>query len=158
MEKSWIKECAVAPPVELVVLSAILHGGLLNVTRIVHFIRALLSTSIQAFGCIGNRVYFDLALGWNNQPDMEDRRSYPDDQTAALIRRAEEYGQMEDWQSLNFLSDDKVLRLLFRKVRRRMRADNVQKELHPSSLKQLLDIVATAARTQVPAVLIESRT
>jgi integrase len=155
MERRWIKECAVAPPVELVVLSAILHGGLLNVTSVVHFIRALLSTSIQAFGCIGNRVHFDLALGWSNEPDMEDRRWYPDDQTAALIRRSEEYGQMEDWQSLNTLADHKVLSLLFRKIRGRMRSDNVQQELHPSSLKQLIDIVATAARTQVPAVLIE---
>ncbi len=155
LERRWIEERSAAPPVELVVLSAILHGGLLNSTSVVHFIRALLSTSTQAFGCIGDRVYFDLALGWSNEPDMEDRRWYPDSQTAALIRRPGDYGQMEDWESLDSLGDDKILRLLFRKVQRRMRSDNVQKELRPSSLKQLIDMVATAARTQVPAVLIE---
>jgi len=155
VEKEWIKECSAAPPVELVVLSAILRGGLLNGTSVVNFTRALLSTSTQAFGCIGNRVYFDLALGWSNEPDMEARRWYPDNQTASLIRRPKDYGQMEDWQSLDSLSDDKVLRLLFRKISQRMRSDDVQKELRPSSLKQLIDIVATAARTQVPAILIE---
>ena len=155
MERKWIEECSAAPPLELVVLSAILHGGLLNGSSIVHFIRALLSTSTLAFGCIGNQVYFDLALGWSNEPDMEARRWYPDDQTAALLRRPRDYGQMEDWQCLDWLADDKVLSLLFRKLRRQMRSDNVQKELLPSSSKHLIDTVATAARTQVPAVLIE---
>jgi site-specific recombinase XerD len=155
VERRWIEECSAAPPVELVVLSAILHGGLLHGTSVVNFTRALLSTSTQAFGSIGNRVYFDLALGWSDEPDMEDRRWYPDNQTASLIRRPGDYGQMEDWQSLDSLANDEVLRRLFRKVNQRMRSDDVQKELRTANLKQLIDIVATAARTQVPAVLIE---
>lgn len=155
VERRWIEECSAAPPVELVVLSAILHGGLLHGTSVVNFTRALLSTSTQAFGCIGNRVYFDLALGWSDEPDMEDRRWYPDNQTASLIRRLGDYGQAEDWQSLNSLAQDEILRRLFRKFKQRMRADDVQKDLRPSSLKHLIDIVAIAERTQVPAVLIE---
>jgi hypothetical protein len=155
VERRWIEECSAAPPVELVVLSAILHGGLLHGTSVVNFTRALLSTSTQAFGCIGNRVYFDLAMSWSGEPDMEDRRWYPDSQTASLIRRPGDYGQMEDWQSLDSQANDEILRRLFRKVNQRMRADDVQKELRPSSMKQLIDIVAIAARTQVPAVLIE---
>jgi integrase len=155
VESRWIEECAAAPPVEIVVLSAILHGGLLHGTSVVNFTRTLLSTSIQAFGCIGNRVYFDLALRWSDEPDMEDRRWYPDNQTASLIRRPADYGQMEDWQSLDAMPNDKLLRLIFRKISQRMRFEDVQKDLRPSSLKQLIDIVATAARTQVPAVLIE---
>jgi len=129
VERRWIEECSVAPPVELVVLSAILHGGLLHGTSVVNFTRALLSTSAQAFGCIGSRVYFDLALGWSDEPDMEDRRWYPDNQTASLIRRPGDYGQMEDWRSLDSLADDKVLQLLFRKLSQRMRSDDVSTTL-----------------------------
>jgi integrase len=155
LERKWIKECAVAPPVELVVLSAILHGGVLHTTSVVDLTRALLTTSMRSFGCIGERIYVDLALGWTSEPETEDRRWYPDNQTASLIRRPEEYARSQDWLPFDSHTSDQILRLLFRNLRQRMRSDHVQKELRPSSLKQLVDIVAAAARTEVPAVLIE---
>lgn len=155
MERKWIEDCAATPPVELVVLSAMLHGGLLHTSSVVCFTRALLATSNHAYGCIGNRIYVNLSLPWRGEPEMEDRRWFPDEQTASLLRPPEQYLQGSDWQHLNALTNLQVGRRLFQKIRQQMRSEGVRKEFWPATLKQLLDIMATAARTEVPAVLIE---
>jgi integrase len=56
------------------------------------------------------------------------------------------------------LTNDQVLRLLFQKIRQRMRSGHMRKNALPASLKQLIDTVATAARIDVPAVLVEYAT
>ncbi len=159
MEQKWIRECAVTPPVELVILSSILHGGILHASSVVNLTRALLAHRTPALGCIGSRVYVDMvgnhSLPEHNGLELEDRRWYPDDQTSALFRRPEKYAQVNDWVHLDVLRNDQVARRVFQKIRHRMFRDCLPKDLRPASLKQLIDAVATTARTEMPAVLVE---
>jgi integrase len=158
IEREWIEECADAPPIELVVFSAVLHGGLLHQSVLIQLTRTLLTAPEEALGLVGNRVSIDLKLPWQGVQGAENRRWYPDDQTVALIRRPEAYTRTAGWEDPSTLSDALIGKLLFKKIRQRIRSCHVADAWTPQTWKQLLDTVATAARIDMPAVLIEYAT
>lgn len=156
VERGWIGKCAAKPPIELVVFSAILHGGLLHQSSLIQLARVLLIAPEEAISLVGNRVSIDLKLPWQGVPGAENRRWYPDEQTVALIRKPHAYQSLREDPAT--LSDEELGKLLLRKLRQRMRSCGATDAWVPATWKQLLDTVATAARTEVPAVLIEYAT
>ena len=160
VEAAWNRQSpAAAPSVELVVLSAILHGGLLHTSSVLSFARALLTIPDKGtVGSVADRVYIDLTLPWRGQPDMESRTWQPDDQTAALsIRfsaahmRAVESGTSWNGDDLGALDDQHLAVELLRRI-----AHNIPGDLRPTSLKHLVDTVALCAQSSgIPAVIVE---
>jgi integrase len=161
LEDLWITECAGSNSLELVVFSAVLHGGLFHTSNIVSFVRALFAPD-KALGYIAKRVYVDLTLPWRGMPDMERRDWQPDDQTASMIRPTKEFVALEQlfgprWNGgdLDLLSDSQVVGRLFTKIKERMRHSRVEEGLRPMSFNHLLKSVAICAQMEVPAVLVE---
>ena len=160
-EKNWIEECSGVAPLELIVFSAMLHGGLLHSSSIVRFVHALFSPD-DAIGFTSLGVYVDLALPWRGLPEMEQRKWYPDPQTAAMLRAhatipglKQTFGTKWNGRDLNGISDTYINSRVFQKIRERMRRAKIEKGLLPQSLTQLLDVLVVSAYVELPAVLVE---
>lgn len=76
-------------PVALFVLSAALHGGILNVDMVVALVATLQSPN-QTFACSQERAYVDLTLAWKGKPSQEQRRWYISAKLRCLITRISE--------------------------------------------------------------------
>lgn len=159
-EKNWVEECHGQAPLELIVLSAILHGGLLHSSSIVRFVRAMFSPD-DALGYTKLGVYVDLSLPWRGLPDMELRKWYPDPLTAAMLRPYDTiphlkktFGTKWNGQDLDGIRDADINSRVFASIRKQMRRSNIDEKLLPSSLTHLLDVVVVSAHVKLPAVLV----
>jgi site-specific recombinase XerD len=158
-EADWIRESSRLPPVELIVLSAILHGGLWHKSSIVHFARCLFAPE-KAFQDAGSRVICKLDLPWRGKPEMEKRVWQLDDHTAALLRPVDEYAnasqyRVRDTDAMAAWTDKQLVVHIVKRIRARMRKSGMKRELIPESLKQMLDAISLAARTELPCVLVD---
>jgi integrase len=157
-KSGWIHECGGTPPVELVVFSAILHGGLWHKTSVLQFTRSLFAPD-QSFGHTDTHPFLNMSLPWNGKPDMEKRFWRIDTQTAFLLRQPREYANAMEYldssgQVLQAWTDEKLATRLFRRIVARMRQTGIEQELRPKNLAALLKAVALCAQTELPAVLV----
>ena len=164
VEASWISLAPATPSIELVVFSAILHGGLLHTSSVVSCARALLVIPEKnTVGYVADHLYVDLTLPWRGQPDMERRTWQPDNQTAALCvafsaARSHAIESAIPWSGndLETLDERSLATELFRRILARMHQHNTPENLKPKSLKNLVETVALCAQSsEIPAVIVE---
>ena len=70
-----------------VIVSAILHGGMINMASVLALVRAFPDLD-RHVALTGGRLHLDLSLSWRGIPDMETRRWQPDALTAVLLLRS----------------------------------------------------------------------
>jgi integrase len=159
IKSSWIHQCSGTPQVELVVFSAILHGGLWHKTSVLQFTRSLFAP-YQSFGVTDTHPIVNMNLPWRGKADMEKRFWRLDEQTAALLRSPREYANAVEYLDasghlLPAWTDEKLARRLFRTLLARMRKAGLEPELRPKSLTALLNAVVLCAQTELPPVLVD---
>jgi integrase len=161
-EKNWIREwrnsaltdksalTSPPPPLELVVLSAILHGGVLHRGAVVALARALRDPEKHT-GLVGNQVYVSLSASGSAQSEMEFRCWRPDVQTACMIQEGLVPGL--NWDAAE--PDTVIAKRLFGGILTRMKTTGMHAAWRPKSLNHLLETVALCARAEIPAVLVD---
>jgi site-specific recombinase XerD len=150
VERNWIKNSGSKPSLALIVFSAILHGGLLHKNCISAFARALLEPAGK-IGYAGRQITVALDLAWNGLPSMEFRSWQPDISTACALVPPK---QLSCTLSHN-LTDEQLCRAIFKQFLNQMRSSGTPKELRPRTLKQMIDVIALGARTEIPAILVD---
>jgi hypothetical protein len=81
-EKGATPAGSIAP----LIVSAILHGGLVNMASVLALVRAFPDLN-RHVALTDGRLHLDLSLSWRGIPDMETRRWQPDALTAVLLLR-----------------------------------------------------------------------
>jgi site-specific recombinase XerD len=158
-EHNWIENAGAKPSLALIVFSGILHGGLLHKNCISAFARTLLEPAGK-IGYVGHQITVALDLAWNGIPSMEFRSWQPDISTACAIVPPK---QMANTPSLSVdelraFTDEQLCRTILKQVVEEMKRSGTPKELRPRTLKQMIDVVALGARTEVPAILVDYAT
>lgn len=164
LEREWIHECAGTPAVELVVLSAILHGGLWHKSSVVQFMRGLFHLE-DSIVIAGNQAFLNMSLPWRGKPEMERRFGRLDEQTMSLIRSPLEYRNSREYlpegadgEGIEEWTDGTLTTRLFRAIVRKMQQAGVERDLRPVSLTGLLNAVSLCARTELPPILVDYAT
>ena len=164
LETDWIHDCSGTPTVELVALSAILHGGLWHKSSVAQFMRGMFHPE-ESFGIEGNRVFLNMSLPWRGKPAMERRFWWLDEQTMSLIRsrlgyrNSREYLPLgSDGEGIEKWTDGELTARLFRGILTKMRQAGIDRKLRPTSFTDLVNTVSLCARTELPPVLVDYAT
>lgn len=171
---SWVRESAHRPPspagintqpvtLASVLLSAVLHGGLLHRSSLATLARVL-AWQPEAIQCSGAQVHIELSLPWQGTPDMEKRRWYPDSLTANLLLRLAPQAVQElllvpseveiAGDPGPKLTDKDIVRALWRTLSEAFRRASLPPGARPRSLTDLLDTVSLALLTELPPLLV----
>ena len=136
-----------------IILSAIVHGGLLHVASLEALIERI-SKDSPALQCLGDRVFVELSLGWRKQEDAEFRRWFPDELSSMLIMNfLPEAAQLAIAKSA--VSPDRFSKgLIWRCIQAFMKHAGANIKHFPRKLTTLLDAVRLDLETQLPMVLV----
>lgn len=138
-------------PIECVVLSGILHGGLLSGDWVATLLR-----SLQSIERSDHEYSVEMRLPWRGQPDMEARRWYPDPLTAALLLRLDQNSvQVLREEGGAEIGDKQMLPQLWRRMRKAL-PENIRNDV--KSLAQIIRIATVVAHLEMPAVLVSYAT
>ncbi len=165
-EKRWLSDLRPSPtlktsnrnniPVELVLFSAALHGGILSSDLIVGLYCAL-SDSKKFVHFTEKRIYVDIPVAWRGEPDKEIRRWYPDDAVVCLIARLSDanlfQGHINSKEAYRILKVD-FCNSLYASIRKGLKNRDVPDELLPASLSDFLARIALVLRSEIPAVMV----
>ena len=117
------------------------------------FVRALLEPAGK-IGYTGRQITVALDLAWNGLPNMEFRSWQPDILTACAIVPPTRLPNA----LFQNLTDEQLCRTIFKQIVDQMKSSGTPKELLPRNLKQMIDLVALGARTEIPAILVDYAT
>ncbi len=166
LHADWLKQLAASnqtaetddarPGIELVIVSAVLYGGLYNIHSILALVRAIPHLDSRVSVSDG-RVHVDLWLCWHGLPSMELRRWQPDELTATLLARM----STEDVKSIlqtdsseEFCSDRELSRRIRHLLRTRVEASGNQAKARMGGLDRLIQIAHAVAMIELPATLV----
>lgn len=144
------------PDVEVLIVSAVLYGGLYNIHSILALVRAL--QNLDSWICISDgRVHVDLWLSWHGIPKMELRRWQPDELTATLLARIYPANvttllEPEDGAE-GTCSDRELTRRIRHSLRERITASSVHAKARVGGLDRLMQAAQAAAMIAMPATL-----
>jgi integrase len=144
------KGCKV--PFELLLFSAVLHGGILNADLAFALYAAVLEP-LKYVKHSTTRGYVDLPVAWRGQTDRELRRWYPDDAVVCLIARVVECDPLPvsaDYLDLKKVFCDRTARRLKAELHRW----GVAAELLPSSIADMFQRIVLVLRSEMPTVMV----
>ncbi len=162
----WLKQLAASsktaesevsrPGIELVIVSAVLYGGLYNIHSILAMVRAIPHLDSRVSVSDG-RVHVDLWLSWHGLPNMELRRWQPDELTATLLARL----HTEDVESIlqtdssaESCSDRELSRRIRHLLRTRVEVTDNQVKARIGGLDRLIQAAQAVAMIELPATLV----
>ncbi len=134
---------------ERVVMAAALEGGLWDTGSLLALTRALAGFP-HPFHLLANRVHGHFSLAWQGIPDSQ-MRGWTADPAALLVRLPD---HPASWVLEPAMTDGKLTGELAKRVRQLLRQAGVAPEDGPSSLPDLVESIALAARTELPSVLV----
>jgi hypothetical protein len=146
------------PTIEMLLVSAVLYGGLHNMASLVALIRAIPELSARTIAVDG-RMHIELYLSWRGVRDMEFRRWQPDPLTATLWsrmrpERANDLLKPEASDSTDEQASDRVISTRISGLLRDALNDGSGKDKHLlRSMQQLLRVAQTVAHIELPAIL-----
>ena len=160
-------------------LSSIVHGGLINAVTLLALVRKLADLD-RVIDSLGARVFVELSLEWRGQDDAEFRRWIPDPLSAMLIMYlppdtlplVKKWAQSRDGSSDENgtenpsdgvskatdpeKSEETVItrKMLWRCIQDYFKVKRVSTANRPKSLSMLLDAVKLDLQTRLPPVLV----
>jgi integrase len=146
------------PSVEMVLVSAILYGGLHNIPSLVALIRAVPDMANRTI-VVDGRMHIELSLSWRGIRDMELRRWQPDPLTATLwshirVERAVDLLQPQTGTVPPDISDRDLARRISRLLRDGIGQTPAKGgEVPRGGLAGLLRATQTVAHIELPSVL-----
>lgn len=151
-------------PPELVVFSAALYGGILDIDVAVALYDALQAPE-RHFRCsdLSSRVYVDLSVAAEGMADQELRRWYPNDKLICLIARTAMTSVVNDLGQpvveRRRTMQERIWAAVSQEFSRQMFDSEMASELDvrylPKSLGHLLDRVRIVMHSEIPSVLVE---
>lgn len=168
-EEMWLHDLRLCPsfkssggnnvPFELVLFSAALHCGLLSSDLALGLHAAVMSPE-QHVRYSAERVYLDLSLAWQGQPNQEIRRWYPDDGVACLIARLVE----PEFGTTSVVGDESTVpytdrrgrfcESIYKRLMTELKKRGVEPLLLPTSLSDLFGRIALFLRSEIPSCLV----
>lgn len=134
-----------------ILISAILHGGLINTPALSSLLLKLYSEGNSALQCLGNRVFIELWFGYRGQENAEFRRWYPDPLSALLLMRMQK--ETVATALANTDPDRKSLTsFIWRCVSAYLRATQCRNS--PKNISELLNAVTLDLSTRIPMNLV----
>lgn len=132
-------------------LSAIVHGGLIDASLLDALVRRLAADG-PAIACLDRRLFIDLSLNWRSQADAEFRRWYLDALTAILAMKLEReaIAHVADAMAASPRSSNRVL---WKCIRAFLKHSHAKSHDFPGTLRKLLDAVRLDLETRLPIVL-----
>lgn len=143
-------------PFELLLLSAALHGGILNADLAF----ALYAAVLEPFRYVkhsGNRGYVDLPMASHGQLDQEIRRWYPDDALVCLLARLvdpEPHPSSADYSAQRQAFCDRMAKHLAAELHLR----GVPTELLPRSIADVFQRIVLVLRSEMPTIMVNYAT
>ncbi len=143
-------------PFELLLFSAVLHGGILNADLAFALYAAVLEP-LKHVKHSTTRGYVDLPVAWHGRTDREIRRWYPDDALVCLIARVVECDPLP--AGADYLDQKKVF---CDRSARRLKAElhrwGVAAELLPHSIVDMFQRIVLVLRSEMPTVMVNYAT
>ncbi|WP_297477465.1 hypothetical protein [Ferrovum sp.] len=136
-------------------LSAIVHGGLIHSSILESLIR-MLSSDAPVLHSASGRVYVEFSLSYKNQENSEFRRWFPDALTSVLLIRIQRETVRQVIPS-DVLQEDKKSNLrehLWRCIKAFLRDAGVSSGQLPRSLAQLLALAKLDLEARIPIFLV----
>lgn len=149
---------AADPTIEMLLVSAVLYGGLHNIASLVALIRAIPELPARTI-VVDGRMHIELSLSWRGVEDMEFRRWQPDPLTATLWSRirpeqANDLLRPEASNAPDAQASDRVITARIHGLLRDALNDRSVRDKHLlRSLHQLLRMAQTVAHIELPAIL-----
>ena len=148
-------------PVELVVFSATLHCGILDVDSAVAIYDALRNPG-GSFRCSRDRVYTDLPLPWQGMADQDVRRWYADERLTCLIARisSDFVRPPAELFELDALGDSilarrrKISERIHRGIVAELKRQELDAQLLPGSLREMFDLIGKVLHSDIPSILV----
>ncbi len=165
-EKVWLKDirestnfkelngCNV--PFELMLFSAVLHGGILNADLVFALYAAVLDPA-RYVKYSGTRGYVDLPVAWHGQRDQEIRRWYPDDALVCLLARLVDPEPIPPSVSYSDQRQELCDRMARRLAAELLRS-GVAAELLPRSIADVFQRIVLVLRSEMPTIMINYTT
>ena len=144
------------PDIELLIVSAVLYGGLYNIHSILALVRAVQNINSCVYIADG-RVHVDLWLSWHGIPKMELRRWQPDELSATLLARMRPANVTillkSDEGEEGTCSDRELARRIRHLLRARITASGDHSGSRVGGLDRLMQAAQAAAMIELPATL-----
>ena len=138
-----------SPSRGLVLLSAVLYGGIFD-TELLWAVARALRAAPGTLGLANQHLYLQISVAWREMQDFTRRTWYPDPLTATLIARLAP-GQTEGSDEGKDLRAKS--RLLWNEVIGALRSAGVDKAHEPESLRAFFDDLRVASQLQMPSLL-----
>ena len=149
---------ASAPAIEILVVSAVLYGGLHNIPSLLALLRAVPEADSRTF-CVDGRMHVELSLSWRGIKDVEFRRWQPDPLTATLWSRIRRETLRDLFQPLIVdgveasVPDKELTKRLDVLLRSAMERTAVSDPTFLGGISRLLQAAQTAAYIELPPIL-----
>jgi integrase len=143
-------------PFELLLLSAVLHGGILNADLAFALYAAVLDP-LKYVKHSATRGYVDLPVAWHGQLGHELRRWYPDDALLCLLARLVECEPLPpnaDYSGQRTTFCNRMIRRLTAELLR----NDVAAELLPHSITDVFQKIVLVLRSEMPNVMVNYAT
>jgi len=146
------------PTAEMLIISAVLYGGLHNIPSLVALIRAIPDSANRTIAVDG-RMHIELSLSWRGNQRMELRRWQPDSLTATLWSRMRTERVADLLQPLSgaetqlAVSDRELTKRLSRLLRDVVKRTSSKGGATLGGLAGLLQATQTVAHIELPAVI-----